>query len=228
MKDTDDSAILHLEVGDSVASSNTKGRGNRRKFPVVDSDQVRTLVDKTPLSGEANEPELVFRTPCTVSGLGAGCSSGILGFVFGFGGYWLKERGRGVLKQALKGGLSSAKTFAVLGGLYTGVTCFMTRLRKKSDALNSGAAGCSTGLVLGWSSGGHVAAIQNCIMFGLFSYFLDNVSDGDAVASEIGARHCAGRRKLLHRNQSMSAKEWLQPCLSISYFNSFSPYFSES
>eukprot|EP00889_Picochlorum_renovo_P005311 jgi/Picre1/32341/NNA_007687.t1 len=117
MKDTDDSAILHLEVGDRLASSNTKGRGNRRKFPVVDSDQVR-------------------------------CSSGILGFVFGFGGYWLKERGRGVLKQALKGGLSSAKTFAVLGGLYTGVTCFMTRLRKKSDALNSGAAGCSTGLVL--------------------------------------------------------------------------------
>ncbi len=222
MKDTKDSVILHLEVGDSLAS-NTKDTVKRRKFPVVESDQVRTLVDKNPLSGESNESELVFRTPCTISGLGAACSSGLLGFVFGFGGYWLKERRRGVLRQALKGGLSSAKTFAVLGGLYTGVTCFMTRLRKKSDALNSGAAGCSTGLVLGWNSGGHVAAIQNCVMFGLFSYFLDNVSDGDAMASENDARHFARRQEQLPGNQSLSAKEWLKPCLSTSYFNSFSP-----
>ena len=224
---TQDNAVLHLEIGDTVGNpgkkSNGGGSGKRQVFPVPDEEGVRTVVDTY------GTEELRFQTPCTISGIGAGISSGMLGYIFGFAGYWLKERGKGVWKASLEGGMSSAKTFAILGGLYSGVSCFMTRLRQKNDAINAGVSGCSTGLVLGWTSGGPAAAVQSCMMFGLFSYFLDNMSD-EAQASTMNNNMKSGKRvvrgqhiiqQMCCRSQdNVLASRWLCPCLGMpSYFS---------
>ena len=109
-------------------------------------------------------------------------------YVFGFGGYWVSQRTSGVLKLANASGLHSARTFAVLGGLYAGVSCFMQRLRQKSDAVNAGVSGCSTGLVLGWGTGGWIGGLQSCVLFGAFSYFLDGTSLGGSAEAAEGGR----------------------------------------
>ncbi len=137
---------------------------------------------------EVAADEFVFKTPCLITGLGAGVSSAMLGYVFGFGGYWISQRTAGTLSLANQGGLQSAKAFSVLGGLYAGVSCFMQRLRQKNDALNAGASGCATGLVLGWGTGGWLGGLQSCVMFGGFSYMLDGTTGGSAEASVAGQR----------------------------------------
>lgn len=74
-----------------------------------------------------------FQTPCSVNGLFAGMTGGSVGFLFGFGGYWLKYRLKGTLSAAMKEGWGSAKAFAVMGGIYAAVNCFMLRIRQKQD-----------------------------------------------------------------------------------------------
>jgi len=161
-KSSTSSPVLHLEIGE------TSYQGSRQSgIPFSEGNSVREV------TGTREEP--VFQTPCSISGISAGISSGMLGFVFGFGGYWLKERMKGTWKASMRDGWASAKTFAVLGGLYAAVSCFMVRLRQKNDAINSAVSGCSTGLVLGWKNG-PASALQSCVLFGAFSYFLDGMS----------------------------------------------------
>jgi import inner membrane translocase subunit TIM22 len=103
-------------------------------------------------------------------------------------GYWMSNRLKGGWRPSLDAGWTSAKTFAVMGGLYAGVSCFMLRLRQKQDAWNGAASGCATGLALGWPTGGAIGALQSCAMFGAFSYFLDGMAgggDGEAVAATL-------------------------------------------
>jgi len=156
------SPVLHLEIGET-SSQGLKKSG----IQFSEENSVREV------TGTGEEP--VFRTPCSISGISAGISSGMLGFVFGFGGYWLKERLKGTWKASMRDGWGSAKTFAVLGGLYAAVSCFMVRLRQKNDAINSAVSGCSTGLAVGWKNGSS-SALQSCVLFGAFSYFMDGMS----------------------------------------------------
>eukprot|EP00887_Chlorella_sp_A99_P007042 scaffold2.g7042.t1 len=180
-----------------------------------------------------------FQTPCTLHGVMAGLSGGSLGYLFGFGGYWMRQRTKGQWKPSLAEGWSSAKarsrawharpsgermpvdrgatrslrpralarmphrhlraaapllclqTFAIMGGIYAAVGCFMRRLRQKEDAWNGAASGCATGLVLGWS-GGPAGALQSCALLGMFSYFVDGLSSdaGTAHASALPPRAC--------------------------------------
>ncbi|DBA78676.1 hypothetical protein WJX77_005087 [Trebouxia sp. C0004] len=110
--------------------------------------------------------------PCTLKGLTSGLSGGALGYVFGFGGQLIKHRGKGRWKACAAEGWSSAKTFAIMGGLYSAVSCFMQRLRQKDDAFNGGASGFATGIVLSWG-GTPRAMLQSAIGFGLFSFVID-------------------------------------------------------
>lgn len=122
-----------------------------------------------------------FKTPCSISGLMAGVSGGSLGYAFGFAGHWLNMRLKGSLGAAHIAGWGSAKTFAIMGGLYAAVSCFMLRLRQRQDAWNGAVSGCATGLALGWA-GGPLSALQSCAMLGGFSYFVDGMAGGDAQA----------------------------------------------
>lgn len=110
--------------------------------------------------------------PCTVKGLTSGLSGGALGYCFGFGGQLIKHKGKGRWKACTAEGWSSAKTFAIMGGLYSAVSCFMQRLRQKDDAFNGGASGFATGLVLSWG-GTPRAMLQSALGFGLFSFVID-------------------------------------------------------
>ncbi|PRW61599.1 mitochondrial import inner membrane translocase subunit TIM22-2-like [Chlorella sorokiniana] len=126
-----------------------------------------------------------FQTPCSISGLGAGVSGGMLGFVWGFGGYWIRSiKGGGQWKLAVGEGWASAQTFAIMSGVYAAVGCFMQRLRQKNDAWNGAASGCATGLALGWKQG-PMSALQSCAMLGIFSYFIDGMSGGEAQAAAL-------------------------------------------
>jgi import inner membrane translocase subunit TIM22 len=178
------------------------------------SDRNQDIVSTSSGASLEDSLEYEFKTPCTVTGIGAGVSSAMLGYVFGFGGYWISQRSSGVLKVSNQAGLGSARTFAILGGLYSGVSCLMSRLRQKNDALNAGVSGCSTGLVLGWTSGGPIAAVQSCAMFGLFSYFLDGTGGGSAQASSLD-----DIEKKKDRNSV------LQPCLPLRLSMSDNNYF---
>ncbi|EFN53590.1 hypothetical protein CHLNCDRAFT_58549 [Chlorella variabilis] len=124
-----------------------------------------------------------FQTPCTITGVMAGLSGGTLGYVFGFGGYWMRHmRGGGQWKPSLAEGWGSAKTFGIMGGLYAAVSCFMQRLRQKNDAWNGAASGCATGLALGWKQG-PLSALQSCAMLGAFSFFVDGMGVNQAAAA---------------------------------------------
>lgn len=48
---------------------------------------------------------------------------------------------------------ASAKSFALLGGVYTAASCYVKRLRQKDDDVTKLMAGCATGLASGWAMG---------------------------------------------------------------------------
>lgn len=198
-------ALLQLEISDDT--NNTFRSKNQ------------TIVDKTSSSSLQDDQEMNFKTPCTITGITSGISSAMLGYLFGFGGYWFAQRKAGVWKESVRAGVSSAKTFALLGGLYAGVSCFMSRLRQKDDAVNSGISGCSTGLALGWKSGGPIAAAQSCVMFGLFSYFLDNQTDSANAAPYLSS--CGEKKWNPKGGQNRSINWFLQPCFPISNGNNY-------
>lgn len=189
--------VLHLEIGETSAHGLKKSG-----IQFSEENPVREV------TGTGEEP--VFQTPCSISGIGAGISSGMLGFVFGFGGYWLKERLKGTWKASMRDGWASAKTFAVLGGLYAAVSCFMLRLRQKNDAINSAVSGCSTGLALGWKNG-PASALQSCVLFGAFSYFLDGMS------AEATTELDASKSKERMRVRKQKASTWDQGCQANSF-----------
>jgi hypothetical protein len=86
----------------------------------------------------------------------------------------------------------------------------MQRLRQKSDAVNAGVSGCSTGLVLGWGTGGWIGGLQSCVLFGAFSYFLDGTSlGGSAEAAEGGrCRRRVGVMGTTGKERGRRGREW--------------------
>ena len=83
-------------------------------------------------------------------------------------------------RQQLKHGLkdmgsrsfSSAKNFAMIGGIYSGTECSIEGFRAKSDLTNSVIAGCLTGGGLAYKAGPQ-AAVLGCAGFAAFSTAID-------------------------------------------------------
>ena len=67
---------------------------------------------------------------------------------------------------------SYAKNFAVVGGLYSGVECMVSKHRAKHDLWNPAISGCIAGGILGVRSGPG-AALGGCVTFGAFSVAID-------------------------------------------------------
>ncbi|KAL2264288.1 hypothetical protein VTK26DRAFT_7893 [Humicola hyalothermophila] len=84
------------------------------------------------------------------------------------------------LKQQLKHGFkdmgqrswSTAKNFAAVGALFSGIECGIEGLRAKNDLGNGVAAGCLTGAILA-RNGGPQAAAVGCAGFAAFSAAID-------------------------------------------------------
>lgn len=84
------------------------------------------------------------------------------------------------LKQQLSHGLkdmgrrsySTAKNFAAVGALFSGIECGIEGLRAKNDLGNGVAAGCLTGAILA-RNGGPQAAAVGCAGFAAFSAAID-------------------------------------------------------
>ncbi|XP_024363374.1 chloroplastic import inner membrane translocase subunit TIM22-2 [Physcomitrium patens] len=108
-------------------------------------------------------------TFCFFKGAADGLAGGLMGSVFGFGSGLFKKQG---FKGALREGGSSAKTFAILSGVHSIVSCYLKKVRGKEDAWNAGIAGCATGLALS-APGSPQALAQSCLSFGAFSFVLE-------------------------------------------------------
>jgi len=84
------------------------------------------------------------------------------------------------VREQLKRGLkdmgakswSSAKNFAMIGGIYSGVECTIEGFRAKSDLKNSAMAGCITGAGLAYKAGPQ-AVLLGCGGFAAFSTAID-------------------------------------------------------
>jgi len=69
-------------------------------------------------------------------------------------------------------GYSTAKSFAKVGALFSGIECGIEGLRAKNDLANGVAAGCLTGAILA-RAGGPGAAAFGCAGFAAFSAAID-------------------------------------------------------
>ena len=131
-----------------------------------------------------------YAIPCSINGAIAALSGGALGFVFGGGSRLARSAGApappgGRLAASLADGRASAKSFALFGGVYAAVSCVAARLRDAEDAWNGAVAGCVTGVAVSGAPS-PAAALQSCLLFGAFSYFIDRMQAGRAVAAEVG------------------------------------------
>jgi hypothetical protein len=120
-------------------------------------------------------------TPCVLNAIGSSIPSGILGWLFGFVPSVARHRAWKHRGLWLDDGAKSASNLMLFSGMYSLTHCIITRIRQVDDAFNRGAAGCATGLVLGWG-GGPAAAAQSCLGIGLISYVLDLGSVADPPA----------------------------------------------
>ena len=81
----------------------------------------------------------------------------------------------------------------MFGGVYAFASCVIQRLRNKEDIWTSGLAGCSTGLVMGISSG-FQGALASAAMMGGFSVVIDLMGKSEAQALAL-PDHTTGRIK---------------------------------
>ncbi|KIV86278.1 hypothetical protein PV11_01896 [Exophiala sideris] len=127
---------------------------------------------------------------CISKSIMAGAMGGLLGGAFGLFmssmayDTPLSAQGQQVtslpVREQLKRGLkdmgsrswSSAKNFALIGGIYSGVECTIEGFRAKSDLKNSAMAGCITGAGLAYKAGPQ-AALFGCGGFAAFSTAID-------------------------------------------------------
>jgi Tim17/Tim22/Tim23/Pmp24 family len=121
-----------------------------------------------------------FKQPCTIKGVASAAYAGALGYFLGFVPAAVRFRGKqwGVIHAQ---GAASASQLALMSGLYTTVHCIVSRLRLVEDGWSRGAAGCATGLALGWR-GGPWSALQSCAGLGALSAVIDLGSTGDVGA----------------------------------------------
>ena len=84
-----------------------------------------------------------------------------------------RQQIRQVGREMAQRSYSTAKNFAVVAAVYTGVECVIEGWRAKSDLQNSMYAGCVTGAVLAARAGGPKAAAAGCAGFAAFSTAID-------------------------------------------------------
>lgn len=127
---------------------------------------------------------------CLAKSIMAGAMGGVLGGAFGLFmssmayDTPLSPQGQQItslpVREQLKRGLkdmgakswSSAKNFAMIGGIYSGVECTIEGFRAKSDLKNSALAGCITGAGLAYKAGPQ-AVLLGCGGFAAFSTAID-------------------------------------------------------
>lgn len=116
--------------------------------------------------------------PCSMSAIQSGFGGGLLGYVFGFGQKLFSSRQLGACNGPA---MQTAKQFAVIGALYSFVSCCAVRIRQKEDAWTAGVSGCATGLALSWSTGPS-AAVRGCAVFGGLSAAIEMMNKNPAQA----------------------------------------------
>ncbi|OMO65244.1 Mitochondrial inner membrane translocase subunit Tim17/Tim22/Tim23/peroxisomal protein PMP24 [Corchorus olitorius] len=79
-------------------------------------------------------------------------------------------------KQMARRSWGSAKAFAVMGLIYSGVECVVEKGRAKHDTTNTVVAGCVTGGAMS-ARGGPKAACAGCAGFAAFSVLIDKYFD---------------------------------------------------
>ncbi|KAK5193959.1 Mitochondrial import inner membrane translocase subunit tim22 [Exophiala xenobiotica] len=127
---------------------------------------------------------------CLAKSIMAGAMGGVLGGAFGLFmssmayDTPLSPQGQQItslpVREQLKRGLkdmgakswSSAKNFAMIGSIYSGVECTIEGFRAKSDLKNSALAGCITGAGLAYKAGPQ-AVLLGCGGFAAFSTAID-------------------------------------------------------
>ncbi|XP_037453755.1 mitochondrial import inner membrane translocase subunit TIM22-4-like isoform X2 [Triticum dicoccoides] len=75
-------------------------------------------------------------------------------------------------KQMGRKSMSHAKTFAVMGLIFSAAECVVEKARAKHDITNSAVAGCVTGGALA-AKGGPQATCIGCVGFGAFSVAIE-------------------------------------------------------
>ncbi|KNA16105.1 hypothetical protein SOVF_092230 [Spinacia oleracea] len=106
---------------------------------------------------------------CLVKFAGDTATGAVMGAIFGYGVGLYKKQG---FKGAFTESAASAKTFAALSGVHGLVVCLLKRIRGKDDVINSGVAGCCTGLAVTYP-GAPGALLQSCLMFGGFAVAME-------------------------------------------------------
>ncbi|MCL7030554.1 hypothetical protein MKW94_020235 [Papaver nudicaule] len=79
-------------------------------------------------------------------------------------------------KQMGRRSIHSAKTFAIMGLVFSAAECIVEKARAKHDATNSAVAGCVTGGALS-AKGGPQAACLGCAGFATFSVLIEKFMD---------------------------------------------------
>eukprot|EP00897_Mesotaenium_endlicherianum_P009026 jgi/Mesen1/8151/ME000438S07249 len=131
---------------------------------------------------ESSQPQPLAK--CLLGSIGSGVSGGVLGFVFGAGGGLLKKERS--MKLCMAEGRASAKTFAIMSGVHATVVCLLKRLDRTSDSVNTGIAGCATGMALSLGSP-PLEIAKGCVTFGLFSFVIDRMGANKAAPPAIAA-----------------------------------------
>ncbi|GAX83756.1 hypothetical protein CEUSTIGMA_g11181.t1 [Chlamydomonas eustigma] len=137
--------------------------------------------------------EIPDKQPCFVNAITSAIPAGILGWFFGLVPSMVRNRSLSLTKTWLSDAALSGQNLAKFSATYALSHCILTRVRQIDDAINRGAAGCATGLVIGFS-GGPAAALQSCVGIGLISSILD-LGGGSSEQAALASSSPSWRRR---------------------------------